>query len=201
VPADRLLVLGSSATDPLGSDVVVATQAVRDMLGARLETVYAPLIIASFGSGAGRIDVRAVAADGAAAYQASLAADWRARIAAGRQLARNRHISVSASARTALDGGEVDSRLLVTLAAVASGQPVRIVTFDDPSPGASAAVPFRGAEITLPRGEPGGRLRSVLGFFDVQRPPFVPLLARIDGNSVLRVEYAAPCPLGLLSGP
>jgi hypothetical protein len=201
LPAGRLLVLSTSSADPLGSDVVVATQAVRNLLGARLESVYAPLVIASFGSGAGRIDVRAVAADGAAAYQTSLAADWRARITAGRQLARNRHIYVSAAAKAALEAGKVDSRLLVTLAALASGQPVRILAFDDPSPGASVAVPFRGAEITLPSGGPDARLRSVLGFLDAQRPPFLPLHAGIDSKSVLYVEYAAPSPLGLLSGP
>jgi hypothetical protein len=201
LPAGRLLVLGTSAVDPLGSDVVVATQAVRNLLGTRLESVYAPLIIASFGSGAERIDVRAVAPDGAAAYQAALAADRRARIAAGRQLARNRHISVSTAAKAVLKAGKVDSRLLVTLAALASAQPVRIVAFDDPSPGASAAVPFRGAEITVPHGAPGARLRSLLAFLDAQRPPFLPLHAGIEDNSVLNVEYAAPSPLGLLSGP
>jgi hypothetical protein len=201
LPPGRLLVLGTSGVDPLGSDVVVATQAVRNLLGARLDSVYAPVVIASFGSGAGRIDVRVVAADGAPAYLASLAADWRARITAGRQLALNRHISLSTAAEAALEAGDVDSRLLVTLAALASGHPVRIVNFDDPSPGASAAVPLRGAEIALPRNGTGAWVKSVLEFLDAQRPPFLPLLENIDGNSVLYVEYAAPSPLGLLSEP
>jgi hypothetical protein len=197
----RLLILGTSTADPLGSDLVVATPAIRSQFGARLENVYAPVVLASFGSGAGRIDVLATAPDGAAAYQLSLSADMRARETAGQQLAVNRHVIVSSAARVALEDGEVDPRLLLTVAELAAGKPVRILAFDDPSPGASPVVPLRGAEITLPAGEPGRSLRSALAFFDAQRPPFVPLRASIEGNSVLLVEYAAPSPLGLLSGP
>ena len=193
--------LGTSTADPLGSDVVVATPAIRSQFGPRLENVYAPVVLASFGSGAGRIDVLATAPDGAAAYQLSLSADMRARITAGRQLAANRHVIVSASARAALQAGEVDPRLLLTVAELAAGRPVRIMAFSDLSPGASPAVPFRGAEITLPGAKAGSLIRSALAFFDAQRPPFVPLRTGIEGNSVLLVEYAAPSPLGLLSGP
>ena len=83
VAAGRLLALGTSASDPLGSDLVVATPALRSQFGARLASVYAPAVIASFGSGPARIDIRAVAADGTAAYDAAAAADRSARIAAG----------------------------------------------------------------------------------------------------------------------
>lgn len=206
LPADRLIILRTSAADPLGSDVVVATAAIRSMFGARLESVYAPLVIASFGAGAARIDVRAVAPDGASAYEASLAADLRARITAGRELAGNRHITLSSVAKAALEAGEVDPRLLVTLAALAGAQPVRIVAFGDASPGAGAAVPFRSVEIApggVARGAAGGsgaRLRSMLSFVDAQRAPYLPAQAGIDGAFVLSVEYAAPSPLGLLGG-
>ena len=61
VAAARLLVLGTAAADPLGSDIVVAqTPALRGQFGARLASVYTPAVIASFGSGAARIDVRAI---------------------------------------------------------------------------------------------------------------------------------------------
>ena len=69
LPATRLLVLGTATADPLGSDVVVATLAVRNQFGTRLQSVYAPVVIASFGTGAGRIDIRAIAPDGTAAYR------------------------------------------------------------------------------------------------------------------------------------
>lgn len=198
--AGRLDVLGTAAGDPLGSDVVVATAAVRSRFGARLEGVYAPLMIASFGTGAGRIDIRAVAPDGAAPYRAALARDLSARISGGRQLAGNRHIRASAGARAALKAGKVDARLLLALSEMAGQQSLRIVAFGDPSPGASAAVPFRMAEITVAGAGSRVRLRSMLSFLDGQRPPYLPARAGIDSQSVLTVEYSAPSPLGLLGG-
>ncbi|MGH3152746.1 MAG: hypothetical protein ACRDOB_18725, partial [Streptosporangiaceae bacterium] len=42
IPAGNLLVLGPGSTDPLGSAVVLATGAVRNMFGSRLASVYAP---------------------------------------------------------------------------------------------------------------------------------------------------------------
>ena len=201
IPAGKLLVLGTAAGDPLGSDIVVATPAVRSQFEARLESVYAPAVIASFGSGAGRIDVRVTAPFGAAAYESALAADRRARVAAGRQLLRNPRVIVPSAARTALIAGEVDPRVLITLAALAANEPVRIVAFGDPSPGAGSAAPLRGARIA-PAGTGSGpqTLRSMLSFLDAQRPPFSPLRASLAGASALNVEYAAPSPLGLLGG-
>ncbi len=203
VTAGRLLALGTAAADPLGSDVVVATPALRSQFGTRLGGVYAPAVIASFGSGAGRIEVRAIAPSGAAAYRSALAADRRARIAGGRLLLGNPRVSVIAdAARTALIAGDVDPRVLMTLAALAADQPVRVTAFADPSPGASSAVSLRGAEIVpLHAGkQTEAMLRSMLSFVDGQRPPFLPLRASLVRPAALSVEYAAPSPLGLLGG-
>lgn len=49
VPPGNLLLLGPGAGDPLGSDVVVETAAVRGLFGRRLAAVYAPEVLASFG--------------------------------------------------------------------------------------------------------------------------------------------------------
>ena len=84
------------------------------MFGSRLATVYAPQTLASFGSGAARIDVRVIAPDGAAAYRTALAADLRARRAAGLQLLADPRVSAQASARSQLAAGRVDERLLMT---------------------------------------------------------------------------------------
>ena len=201
--ASRLLALGTASADPLGSDLVVATSAVRNQFGARLENVYAPALIARFGSGAGQIDIRAIAPDGTAAYQSALAADRRSRINAGTQLLRNPRIAVSAAAQAALSEGDVDPRLLMMLAALAVEQPVRVSAFGDPSPGAGQAVPLRGAQLAALRSgaQAGSSLRSMLSFFAAQQQPFLPLRAGLAGTSALTVEYPAPSPLGLLSGP
>jgi hypothetical protein len=204
VQATRLIVLGPAAPDPLGSDLVVATAAVRNEFGARLESVYAPAVIASFGSGAGRIDIRAIAPDGAAAYRASLAADRSSRISSGSQLAGNPRITASPRARAELRAGDIDPRLLLLLAALAAEEPVSVRSFGDPAPGTGAAVPLRSAVIAPGAAAPGDRtaagLRSMLTFVDAQQQPYQPLRAALSGTA-LTVEYAAPSPLGLLSGP
>jgi hypothetical protein len=199
--ADSLLMVGTSATDPLGSDLVVATPALRTQFGTRLESVFAPLVIASFGSGASRIDIRVTAADGGTAYQAGMARELAARITAGSQLLRNRSITVSAAAREALRSGEVDPRLLLTLAALAAQQRVRIVSFSDPSPGTSPLdVPYRA--VTLAPARSTSKLTAGLGsmsaFLNAQQSSFRPSLITNLGTA-LSVEYGAPSPLGLLS--
>jgi hypothetical protein len=204
ITAENLLVLRSATSDPLGSDVVMATAAVRSQFGIRLASVYAPGILASFGSGGLRIDVRAVALDGAAAYRAALAADLAARRGAGRQLLQNPRISVPAAARSELLAGQVDSRLLTTLAALAAAEPVQVMAFGDSGPGASAGMPLRAVEVAVAAHAAGRAtgLRSMLAFVQAQRAPYLPAWAAIvrgAGDSfVLSVEFAAPSPVGLL---
>lgn len=198
IAAGNLLVLRPGAADPLGSDVVLATAAVRGMFGSRLTSVYAPEVLASFGSGQARIDVRVLAPDGAAAYLAGLAADLRARQVAGDQLRRDPRLTLSASAQAQLTAGQVDARLLITLAALAASEPVRIAAFLDDGPGASPGLPLRAAEVTAVP----GAARNMLAFFRAQRSPYLPARATVTagsgGESVLTVQFAAPAPLGLL---
>jgi len=201
VAAGRLLVLSPARADPLGSDLVVATPAVRNQFGARLPGVYAPVTLATFGSGAARIDVRASAPYGAAAYRRQLITDVRARKAAGALLLRNHRIHVAAAARAALADGEVDSRLLVTLAALAAIHPVDVAGFGGAGHGASAGVPLRSADITGGSSRPVS-LRALMTILRAQRSPFLPSsldIVRIPAaGPVLRITYPAPSPLGLL---
>jgi hypothetical protein len=203
-PAGQLMVLSPTAADPLGSAVVVATPAIRNQFGARLAGVYAPLVMASFGAGPERVDIRAVAPDGTAAFESALAADRSARISAGKQLLRNGNFRASAPARAALVAGQVDPRLLVTLSALAAQLPLRLVTFDDPSPGASPDVPLRGAEIGSAEigAAASAGLTRMLAFLAAQRPPYLPAVARITrsagGQSVVAVRFDA---LGLMGPP
>ncbi len=202
IPPGNLLELRAATPDPLGSDVVVATAAVRSQFGGRLASVYAPGILASFGAGRLRIEVRAVAPDGAAAYREALASDQAARRDAGRQLLGNRRLGVSASARAELQAGRVDSRLLTTLAALAAAGPVHVAAFGDSGPGAGDGMPLRSAEITAPFHSGLARLQQMIAFLRAQRPPYLPARALIapgtGGSPVLSVEFDAPSPAGLL---
>ena len=199
VSASRLSVVQPSAPDPLGVEVIVATPALQSQFGPRLATVYAPLVLASFGSGVQRIDIRYLPPGGTAAFDASLAAAKRSRIQAGQQLLSNKHVQASAQARGALLAGDVDPRLLITLGLLAHEIPVQLVLFDDPSPGASSAVPLRGAEI----GASASAGLSAITAFLAQQTTYQPSQyheVRIAGAQVVTVQYDAPGPLGL-NGP
>jgi hypothetical protein len=199
VSASRLSVVQPSAPDPLGVEVIVATPALQSQFGPRLATVYAPQVLASFGTGAQQIDVRYLAPGGTAAFDASLAPDRSARIEAGHQLLSNKNVRASAQARGALLAGNVDPRLLITLGLLAHEMPVRLVVFTDPSPGAGLAVPLRGAEIGA-TGSAG--LSAMLAFLNQQttyQPSQYGKIRIASGQAVI-MRYDAPGPLGM-NGP
>jgi hypothetical protein len=204
-PVAQLLQLQPSSPDPLGAQLVVATPVIKNQFGTRLATVYAPLVIASFGSGQKRVDVRYIAPDGSATFESQLATDRKNRISAGEQLAANKGVQASPAARTALLAGQVDPRLLITLSALAGSMPLHLIAFDDSSPGASPDVPLRGAELGTAA---SAGLPAMLTFLRAQQNPYAPAVAVItrsaNGQSVVTVRYAAPGPMGLpmgLGGP
>jgi hypothetical protein len=201
-PAD-LLPLTSAVAAPLGSTVIVATAAVRSQFGPRLASVYAPIVLARFGSGRARVDIRVYAPGSAARYRAALAADMAERRVAGRQLLGNSRIAASGAARLDLAAGKVDSRLLVTLSALTSDHHLSIAAFGDQAPGADPEMPMLSAELAVPRGirHPGKYLQSLLVFLRAQRPPFRAASTRVSAvgaTEVLQVAFSAPAPLGLL---
>jgi hypothetical protein len=189
VAAGRLMPLRSAAASPLGASVLVTSQSA----GGQSASQYAPALIASFGSGGSRIEVRAVEAGGVSAYRAALRADLAARRAAGAQLLRNPRIRISGPGAAQLRASEVDTRLLATLATLASQYSFRVAAFGDAAPG--APVLFREVTITsIGRGRP-----TALAMVRAQNPPYLPARIAITGQTGLSIEFAAPSPLGLLS--
>jgi hypothetical protein len=208
-PAASLIQLEPSAGDPLGSAIVMATATLRSQIGSRLTSVYAPVVLASFGSGAARVDIRVTAPDGSAAYLKSLHSDLQARVAAGTALLGNTHMSFPPAARQQLTTGQVDTRLLITLASLTAQRDVRnvrVVAFSGSGPHASPGMPLRIAELASPQNSAdGGRsyLNSVLAFAAAQRAPYLATNAGLErlsgGQLVVRIQFAAPSPLGLLN--
>jgi hypothetical protein len=205
-PAGNLTVLQPTAPDPYGSVLVIATADVRSQFGSKLSSVYAPEVIASFGTGTSRIDIRVMAPQGPAAFRTAMSADLAARKSSGAQLLRNSRISVSASPRAQLASGLVDARLLTTIAFLAGQHPIDIVSFGAVAAGADAGVPTRTAYLAesddaanLSGSAYLSALESVLR---AQSPPYVPFsfgsTQLASGQPVLQVEFAAPSPLGLL---
>ena len=199
VAAGRLMPLRSAAASPLGASVLVITPSA----GGQQADRYAPALIASFGSGDARIEVRVIEPSGAAAYRAALRADLATRTAAGAQLLQNPHIRFTGPDAARLRAGQVDARLLATIAALASQYAFRVTAFGDAAPG--AAVLFRAVSITgIGRG-----LAAALAMVRAQTPPYLPAYAVVTGTAstgpasaggaTLSIEFAAPSPLGLLS--
>jgi hypothetical protein len=206
-PPGSLNVLQPTAPDPYGSLLVIATAGIRSQFGSKLAAVYAPQVIASFGTGTDRIDVRLIAANGPAAFQRESRKDLLARESSGAQLLRNSRIAASPAGRAQLAAGQVDLRLLTTLAFIAGQKPLDIVDFGSIASGASPGVPLRFAD--LAENDPAARMTAVaylhalLSLVRAQQPPYAPLSVRSvrlsAGRTVLRIEFAAPSPLGLLS--
>ena len=201
-PSSDLLPLGPVSNDPLGSDLVVATATVRNQFGSRL-AVYAPAIIASFGTGNARIDIRWVYPGGATAYRAALPAALRVRKAADAQLLSNSNIGLSTTAKEQLLSGQIDPWLPLLLVIMAHSHPLRIVDFASQSPGGGPASLLRWVDVAttvkaahLTRAAYLGWMRS---FIDTQRaeyrPVWVQQVTLRTGQAVLRIGYGAPSPL------
>ena len=192
VAASRLVPLGPGAA---GVDVVVASAASASGAGA-------PVLLASFGSGASLVEVRTAPPGGAAVYQRAVAADLAARRSAGAQLLRSQRIGAAGPAAGQLQAGQVDSRLLIMLAMLASQHPWRVAGLAGSSPGVPLTeAPFREVTVT---GPDAGDLAASLAMVRAQRAPYQPARAAIvrlpGGQTALRIDFAAPSPLGLLTG-
>jgi hypothetical protein len=195
MPDGQLRELKPGTTDPLGSAVVVATPVLRSQVGSRLSSVYAPGLLARFGSGSQQIQVRAIAPHGAAAYMSLAKLDLAARKMSGTQLAQSSRIVIPATARRQLAGGEVDSRLMTVLTVLAARYPVHIVAFGDSGPVADVA-PFRSADLA------GSNLTAMRARLLAQQWPWrvahATFLSSRTGATVLHIDFAAPTTFGLL---
>jgi hypothetical protein len=202
-PSADLLREGPQSTDPLGADLVVATAAIRAQYGHRLASVYAPVIIASFGSGNARIDIRLEFPEGTVQYRAVERAALLSRKTADAELLSNSRIAFTGTARAQLRSGGIDPRLPLLIAAMAHAHPVEIVDFGDHSPGGGPASLLRSVDLAVVDSRAhlkrAAYLRWMYGFINVQRAQYRPAWNRQvtlrTGQTVLRIGYDAPSPL------
>jgi predicted Ser/Thr protein kinase len=199
----NLETLGPGSTDPLGSTLVVATAAIRAEFGGRLASVYAPAVIASFGSGTAKIEIRWDYPGGTSAYYAALEPDLDARKTQDAELLTNSHLKVSATARAQIVSGDIDPRLPMLLAAMTAVYPVQIVDFGDQSPGGGPASLLRSMDLathvsTAHLAAPAyiSWMRALINTQWAQyRPSSSKLVTLPSGQIVLRIEFGAPSPL------
>lgn len=205
-PSRELLKLGPTTADPFASDaaLVVETPAVQGLFGSSLDSAWAPDVLASFSDGPAKVTVRLTAPHGAVAYQSRLDSDLAARKLAGAALLNGSQISVPALAGHQLAAGQIDSRILLALADLASHRPVRVLQFGNDGPGGSADVPLRFVDLAenVPAAHLGraAYVRAVRVFLSQVKTQYRPASMTevpADGQAVLRVEFAAPSPLGV----
>ncbi|WP_436764024.1 hypothetical protein [Streptosporangium sp. V21-05] len=188
----------------LQSDVVIVTAQVRGTLAAQLEVLLSPEVLARFGTGASRFEVREVAPEGRAAHRVRQAADVRDRRYAGRELLANRRLGVTPDVARQLSAGQVDGRLLTVIAMLSADRRLYLRSFGDA--GETSGVPLRSVDIATVDGRPPPAA-AVTGIGRVlrdQEPRFRPaettLATPPEGSTpVLRIRYGAPSPLGLLT--
>jgi hypothetical protein len=201
VPALDLRALAPSASAFLGSQVVVATATIRKQFGGSLTSVYAPTVLASFGAGNARIDIRLIAPHGAAAFMSQFRADQQQRKTAGAALLSPGPIALSPPARSQLAAGQVDSRLIVLLSYLALPFRLNVEAFGDAGPGATTGMPLR----SLTLGGSKANLQSVLTYVRThETPPYLPEYTQLRQNgakSELVIEFSAPSPLGVFENP
>ena len=187
---------------PLGSKVLVVTQAVRDLYGSSFTSDYAPAVLATFGSGEDSITVRVIAAGGAAMYSAQQRADVSQRKQTGASLADLPRISTSAQAKRQLLAGLVDARLLFAIASLS--EPVNILDFGNIGPGVGPGIALRYMDLAVT--DRAAHLASAAYVQALRanlrtlpdRPVRTVTMRLPSGQAVLRIEFAAPTQFGLL---
>jgi hypothetical protein len=201
-PGGNLLTIGPTSNDPLVANLVVSTAAVRAQLRNRLASVWAPAIIAAFGSGNARIEIRLEFPGGATSYRAVQGAYARARKHVDAQLLTNRSIKLSPRAKAQLRSGNIDPRLPELIAAMVHFHPLRIMDFGSQSPGGGPASLLRSMDLAT--ADPPAHLSSsaysnwMRSFIKAQRTKYHSALSLVTlpgGQAALRIWYGAPSPL------
>jgi hypothetical protein len=201
----NLIPLGLESNDPLGGALVVATATVRSQFGARL-SVYAPALIASFGSGNARIDIRWDYPDGGAAYKSALPAMASQRITFDAPLLTNSQLTFSAAARKQVLGGQIDPYLPPLLVLMAAQHPLYIADFASESPGGDTSSLMRWVDLatTAQAAQVAHLTRTayidwMLAYLGQQRAEYVPdwwhQVTLHPGDTVLRIGFGAPSQL------
>jgi len=206
VPAADLLVLKPGAANPLRSSVIVVTAAVTRMVGSGHLAKDAPATLASFGVAGKRISIRMIFARGAAAYASALRAGIAARKTNESGLL-NPRITLSPAAHQQLAAGQVDSRLVLTIANLASEWPVHILTFGDQAAGASPGIPLRCAELMVTGSKAGADMTVqarvmagyVHGLEEFYRGARIQAVRLAGGQNAVQIGFTAPSPLGWVS--
>jgi hypothetical protein len=172
-------------------DFIVATDAVRQFPASFPQingamTQSAP--VASFGSGADRVEIRRIDPN------AAPAANEPERATVGAALAQRLGDNADARAAALLRSGTVDARVLATLSDVATSEPVLLADLPEIAGDDAAQRPRR----QLLLGATGARADRLVAYFRAQQGAFAPQTVTAGPNGVL-VTFPPAAPSGLLA--
>jgi hypothetical protein len=205
-PAANLRLLRKSSPYPLSSQVVIETAAVRGIFGSSLDAQAAPEVITTIGAGSAVVVIRVIAQHGVSAYERELASDLSVRKRTGIALLGGARIKTLPVARQQLADGDVDTRLLYAITALAAVEPIEIVDFGSIAIDPSDGLPLRYADLAeqdkAAHKRPTSYVNSLVKVLTGISAPFGPIRSQTvklsDRMDVLRIEVSAPSPLGLL---
>lgn len=174
-------------------DVVVSTEALRAgaVTGSQAdEALGHSAVVATFGAGAARVEVRRIDAD--AARPTPPAGDHDPVTAArqGDALTRNPAIELTSPARGVLVAGGVDERVMTTLVALATGRDLQVAAFAA-DPAEVGDMPRRIVELDAGS---ASEARDIAAVLRAQEPPYRPVYIDVRPDGQLTVTFA-PVPL------
>ncbi|WP_141711338.1 phospholipid carrier-dependent glycosyltransferase [Jiangella alba] len=179
-------------------DYVVSTAALRDDDAGRADVGSAlaeSTVVAVFGQGDGRVEIRAVHPLGREVAEAVAAGDRHTVRYATGQLLRNDALTFDAAARAVAAAGRVDPRLVIVLGKLSGTYELDVSL--PALPGEDDGVRRRLVLAGLPTEDEAARLALwLLG----QPAPFTPSQVDTDGTTVT-VTYSLTAPRGLLPDP
>jgi hypothetical protein len=151
------------------------------------------IVVATFGEGASRVEVRRVVQDTSATQDAL--ADHDTEAAAGQALATNPNLELEGEeVRGLLEDGLVDERLLTLLAALAGERAVTLVDLPAQQGEDVSSMPRRTVELAVPD---AADREAVVRYLEQQQAPFAPSDVReveVHGRTVVRATLPVDLP-------
>lgn len=173
-------------------EYIISTPALRTSLAPAGQTrtaIASSTIVASFGAGNTRVEVREIDPDGVDAAAASRAQAEQASSEAGRQLLTNANIRLSPEAAQDVVSGKADGRLLSVLVGLGSQHTLTIGSFTDPAPSGLFPSELRQVSVLVVDGslvaDQTPQVAAVVDWLAAQTGAFRPSAVAVRGNQLL----------------
>ncbi len=159
-------------------------------------------VVASFGEGAQKVDVRLVDTAQAALAQAADDGLYAARSVAGQQVLQNPDVGVPGEEQDLLTSGVVDGRILLTLGQLSSQGRIDVADITQLEGGSLRRASPARRQLVRRSGRPGGcrRADALLRFYESLTGPLLPVSVE-RGDAGVVITFSPDEPVDLLPRP